>query len=267
MIRLFSLAILILSACVIFSSCGNLPVAEISNELIDTTAAYDTEVSINTTVAEEESTGYFDIPVTELHSRLERYEVADRLPEEPYTINVTGLSVPVTLYMRLDCVTAIEAYGHRVTLEKPRDIYGNCNFDLFEYGGAIIIEGGYYNIGEVHILSAEGTSTVQHKDNASYYLHVNDKGELYYQLLHNGIANITQTGGLTVATSYDEFLSAEGYASIDGCNVVFAEPYESYTMSDKYDLDKEFKVNYKQDYASIEEKFAENAERYNDTAK
>ncbi len=210
-----------------------------------------------------EAGSLFDIPVSELQSRMERYEFADRLPEEPYTINVTGLSVPVTLYMSLDCVTAIEAYGHRVALEKPRDIYGNCNFDLFEYGGAIIIEGGYYGIGEVHILTADGTSTVQHKDNASYYLHINDSGELYYKLLHNGIAGISQTGGLTVATSYDEFLSAEGYASIDGCNVVFNEAYESYVISDKYDLDKEFELNYKQDYASIEEKFAENVERYN----
>ena len=133
---------------------------------------------------------------------------------------------------------------------------------MFEYGGAIIIEGGYYGIGEVHILTADGTSTVQHKDNASYYLHINDSGELYYKLLHNGIAGISQTGGLTVATSYDEFLSAEGYASIDGCNVVFNEAYESYVISDKYDLDKEFELNYKQDYGSIEEKFAENVERY-----
>lgn len=258
---------LVLVLCMVFASCTDQAKTQtdITTDAIEPMVAVTQKADETSEYAETEYVCDIiggDIPVSELQSRMERYEFADRLPEEPYTINVTGLSVPVTLFMNLDCVTAVEVQGQRVTLDTPRDIYGNCNFDLFEYGGAIIIEGGYYGIGEVHILTAYGTSTVQHKDNASYYLHINDSGELYYKLLHNGIAGISQTGGVTVATSYDEFLSAEGYASIDGCNVVFDEPYESYVISDKYDLDKEFELNYKQDYGSIEEKFAENAEKY-----
>lgn len=243
-------SVILLILCSILVSCVN---EKPQDETLGT------EPHITTTQAETTAENdEYNIPIGELHDRMEHFS----FPEEPYTVNVTGLSVPVTLYMNLECVTAIEAHGHRVTLDTPRDIYGNCNFDLFEYGGAVILEGGYYGIGEVHILTAVGTSTVQHKDNASYYLYVNDSGELYYGLAHNDIAAIAQTGGLSVATGYDDFWIAYGYAHIDGCNVVFDEPYESHVISDKYDLDKEFEAFYKEEYASIEEVFKANAAKY-----
>lgn len=198
------------------------------------------------------------INIDELQNTMEEIETNETFPADIYTINITGLSVPVKLYMRMDSVTAIEAYGHRAELTQPRDIYGNCSFELFEADGAVILEGGYYSIGDVYILSTEKYSEIHPGKESSYWLSVDDSGSLKYRRTHNAIADITQTGALSTAISYDEFLYATGDAFIENGEVIFAEPYESYTMSDKYDLDDEFVRMWSDSYSSIEEIFAAN---------
>ena len=197
------------------------------------------------------------IPCDELLATMEQIENDETYPDEIYTINVTELSVPVKLYMRMDSVAAVEAHGQYIELREPRDIYGNCNFELFEAEGAIILEGGYYRIGDIYILLPEKTSEIHPGEDASYFLSIED-GRLRYHYTHNSIADITQTGALSVAVSYDEFLYSTGDALIVNSEVVFYEPDESYVMSDKYDLDKEFAQNWSDSYGSIEEKFAAN---------
>lgn len=197
------------------------------------------------------------VPCDELFSTMERIETDEAYPDDMYTINVTGLSVPVKLYMRMDSVAAVEAHGHYVELTEPRDIYGNCDFELFEADGAVILEGGHYGIDDIYILTPEKTSEIHPGEDASYYLSV-ENGRLRYHYTHNHIADITQTGALSVAVSYDEFLYSVGDASVVNGEVVFAEPDESYVMSDKYDLDEEFERIWSGSYGSIEEKFAAN---------
>lgn len=73
---------------------------------------------------------------------MERIEKNENYPSENYDIHITGMSTPVTLTMQMDLVQSIAAYGQEVRLKSPVDIYGNCNFGLFEADGAVIIEGG-----------------------------------------------------------------------------------------------------------------------------
>lgn len=204
------------------------------------------------------NTKRLSIPNASLTTEMERIEENELFPAEKYTINVTGMSVPVKLYMQLDSVAAIEAHGQYVEIKELFDIYGNCSFELFESGGAVIIEGGYYEIGDVYILSPERCSEMHPGTGSSYWLLPSDNGSLKYLHKHNGIANIIQAGALNAAVAYDEFLFAAGDASIRNGELFFAEPTESYTMSDRYDLDKEFRDLWSDEYSSIEEIFARN---------
>ena len=75
----------------------------------------------------------------------------------------------------------------------------------------------------------------------------------------NDIASIHQTGGLSIATGYDDFLYCIGFAKIENGNLVFGDAEESYSIGDVYDLDKEFnEETWKERFGSIEEVFEEN---------
>ncbi len=206
--------------------------------------------------------GMFFAPADELTALMERVEssegMAASIAERAYPIVVTGLRVPVTLQMHGERVTAMEVHSQCVTLLTPRDIYGNCYFDLFEADGAVILAAGYYRIGEVYAVTPDGCDMIQPGAESSYFLYLDEAGQLQYSLSHNAIAGITQTGALSVAVSREDFLYAAGDAHIRDGKIVFDPPRESYTVSDKYDLDKEFREVWRQSYASIEEKFAAN---------
>lgn len=213
---------------------------------------------VNYQASEFTNTPTLSIPNASLTTEMERIEENELFPAEKYTINVTGMSVPVKLYMQLDSVAAIEAHGQYVETKELFDIYGNCSFKLFESGGAVIIEGGYYEIGDVYILSPERCSEMHPGTGSSYWLHLDDNGSLKYLHKHNSIATIIQAGALNAAVAYDEFLFASGDASIKNGELFFSEPTETYTMSDRYDLDKEFRDLWSDEYSSIEEIFARN---------
>ena len=198
------------------------------------------------------------INIDELLNKMEEIEESEAFPADSYTITVTGLSVSVKLYMSIDCVTAVETYGKYVELTKPLDIYGNCDFELFETEDAVILEGGYYDIGDIYILTFETYRVLHPGKESSYWLWLDDSGALKYRCTNNDIANIVQTGALSSAVSYDEFLYALGDASIQNGEAFFSEPTEYYTMADRYDLDAEFKHMWSDSYKSIEEKFAAN---------
>lgn len=207
---------------------------------------------------ERTNTPTLSIPYDSLLSEMERMEENELFPADRYSISVTEMSTPVTLYMQQDCVTAIEAYGHYVELTEMRDIYGNCSFDLFEADGAVVLEGGFYEIGDVYILSPEKCTELHPGTDSSYWLYSDDSGSLKYLQKHNDIALITQTGALSCAVAYDEFFYASGDAQIQKGELFLADPTESYTISDKYDLDKEFRELYSNEYSTIEEKFEAN---------
>lgn len=234
-------------ACVCFAACGA------QDGEVVTTAETTAETIAETTTAAKE----ISVAIDDLMDMMETLEESREFPSEEYIINVTGFSVPVTLSMKADRIAAIEAYGQTVTLATLRDIYGNCSFDLFEYDDAVILECGYYGIGDVYVLTPDGCDEVHEGENASYWLFLED-GKLRYYLYNNNLADITQTGALSAATSYDELLYSKGDASIESGKAIFAEPSESCKLTDKYDFDKEFKEFYKQDYSSIEEVFEAN---------
>lgn len=235
--------------CVFLASCGG---------QADTTAGTTAETTAETAMLSETDVTFiafspddleninrdteFSVSVGELRDTMERIETSPSYPAEVYTINVTDLSVPVKLTMNREFITVIEAHGQTMELSEPCDVYGNFKFDLFEADGAVILQWSYYYISDIYVLTEGHTSEVHPGENASYYLYLDESGDLKYRLSHNKTALITQTCGLSAATGYNDFLYAVGNASIDGGEVVFAEPSESYTFSDVYDLDEEFKT-------------------------
>lgn len=174
-----------------------------------------------------------------------------------YRLTVSGLSVPLVLYMHGECVYAAEAWGHRTVFANPLDIFGNCDFDILEADGAIIVEGGYYSIGDVYTFSQDGTDALHPGLETSYYLYTED-GQLHYRLTNNKIADIAQTGALSVARDENEFLYAIGQAAIDGGQIILSLPAESYTVRDNHDLDREFDEVWSQYYADMDEAFFAN---------
>ncbi len=200
------------------------------------------------------------VSIEGLSGMMERIESSEDFPAENYYIRVTGASTPITLTMQMDLVKFIAAYGQEVVLKSPVDTYGNCDFGLFEADGAVIIEGGgsYFVYNDIYIVSPKKHTMIAPGDTESYYLTRGDDGKLRYRLTNNHNAEIIQTGALSVATGYDYFLYAVGDAAIVNGEVVFSEPDESYTVSDKYDLEKEFEDIWADSYDSIDELFTAN---------
>ena len=95
------------------------------------------------------------VSIDGLSGMMERIEKNENFPSENYDIHITGMSTPVTLTMQMDLVQSIAAYGQEVRLKSPVDIYGNCNFGLFEADGAVIIEGGgsYSVYNDIYVIS------------------------------------------------------------------------------------------------------------------
>lgn len=226
----------------------------------------------NSVISTEENDSYIPntsgiteitIPHSSIFEEMQHIEENELFPADEYIINVTGMSVPIKLYMYLDCVTAIGVYGQHVEMRSSFDIYGNCSFELFEFGGAVVIGGGFHRIGDIYIISSEKYSEIHPGTEASYWLYLDDSGSLKYTYLHNEIADIVQSGALSTAVAYDEFLYESGNASIENGEVIFFEPDESYTMSDRYDLNKEFMDWYSDEYSSIDEVFSANFAKRN----
>ncbi len=201
---------------------------------------------------EEETTGTaYTIAIKQLKGRMKQMNSDGTLPAHEYKLHVTGMSVPVTLTMSRDHVTAVEAHGYKVQLQTPLDIYGNCDFELFEADGAVIIEGGVYRIGDIYVLSPEGTGESHPGSESSYYLWLDENGQLKYHLTNNYAAPIIQTGALSAAVGYDEFWYASGDAEIVSGKIVYAPPTVSETISDRYDPDEEFRTLYQGIYGNF----------------
>ena len=198
------------------------------------------------------------VSAEDLFSTMQQMGEKDEYPAQTYQIEVTGLSVPVTLTVERNQATAVEAHGQFLTLSVPVTLYGNREFDLFEADGAVIFGCSYYRIGDMYILSPEGCGEIHPGEEASYYLYRDDQGDLKYTLSHNEIATITQAGALTVVTRYGELLQAYGDASIVNGEVIFAKPGQQEFL-DRVRLQQEFVKNkWSQHFNSVEEMLENN---------
>lgn len=164
-------------------------------------------------------------------------------------------------------------------LYKPVPMMGNCDFSVFEADHAVIFQWNDYYIGDTYVFSPEGT-TAWHAPNyqpsfgiwegysektACPWLFLNEEGKLCYRLTRQDYASIVQTGALSCAVSRDDFLYAWGYAHVENGNVTMDNvPVERFTVSDVYDLDREFALMYSASYSSIEEVFERNRSFYFD---
>ena len=183
---------------------------------------------------------------------------ADAFPSSPYTITVLGFETPVVFEMDgYAKPTSISAYDQTLPLTEDVWLYGNYTFDLFEAEGAVVFSFGYYNIGHTYILTKDSTQIIAPGTDNSIHLYQDESGNLRYQRIHNQIADIIQTGGLSAATGYDDLLYCYGDASIENGRLVLGDTDEYYTIGDKYDLDLEFERMYSRYYESIQDVFYE----------
>ena len=187
---------------------------------------------------------------------------ADAYPQHSYTVTVTGLATPVVFEMDYsDNPVSITAYDTVVYISDLIHFYGgNSRIHLFEVDGAIIFSGEYYSsIGYTYIIGNDFVQTLIPGEKDTISLFKDESGKLCYKRMINDIASIHQTGGLSIATGYDDFLYCIGFAKIENGTLVFGDAEESYSIGDVYDLDKEFNEGtWKERFGSIEEVFEEN---------
>ncbi len=192
----------------------------------------------------------------------------DAFPENAYRLNITGFDTEVYFDMEsYSHPASLTAYGKTVELYNMVSLYGNCGYDIFEYNGNIIFTWEYYDVGYNYVIGEDLTDFIGPNTNDGLCLRINDEGKLIYRRVNIRMADITQTGGLSSAVGYDAFYASGGYADITDGEIVLHEPFEYYTISDKYDLDEEFETMYSKYYSTIEEVFEKNKELYeaNDT--
>ncbi|MBP3377136.1 MAG: hypothetical protein J6L96_00155, partial [Clostridia bacterium] len=205
------------------------------------------------------------VDVDDLTNTMSVVEGAEMYPADEYTVYVTGLSTPVTLFMRRDSVYKIEAFGHYLTTSEPHDMYGNCHHALFEVDGAIIFTWSYYSIGSNYIFTSKGCSQFNpNREGASCLLYLDENGNFKYRFTNKNVADIQQTI-MYYVTSYDEFYYEVGDASIVDGTVVIGDITEYKTIGDIYDLDKRF-AEAKEwgsfaEYETIEDLFEANRKR------
>jgi len=176
----------------------------------------------------------------------------------PHIIKLNGLSTEVEFNVReYDLLSSISAYGQTVEVNEKVNLYGNHNVDIFEADGAIIFTWSYYNIGYTYILGDGFTKVIEPVGSTPMKLYTDETGNLRYMRTNNQYADIVQTGGLSAATGYDDFLYCSGNASIEDGKLVLDDADEYYTIGDKYDLDLEFNNMYSRYYDSIQSVFEE----------
>ena len=187
----------------------------------------------------------------------------EAFPENAYRLNITGFDTEVYFDIgQFSSPTALTAHGKTVELFDRAALYGNCGYNIFEYNGNIIFTWEYYDVGYNYVIGEDFTDFIGPNANDGLCLRINDEGKLIYRRVNICMASITQTGGLSSATGYDTFYSSSGYADITDGKIVLYEPFEYYTISDKYDLDEEFETIYSKYYSTIEEVFEKNKELY-----
>ena len=183
-----------------------------------------------------------------------------------YEFTLTGLSDTTIIKTEERLIRTITAYGHTLefTDEDNVSIYGPSGIDVFSTDNAVIVSNVPYHVGDTYIFTEHGIEKITPEEATCVALQVNDSGELRYTRFANKF-NVTHSGALDFATAYDEFYYEEGSADIVEGKLVLSEADSTYTISDKFDLNKEFEM-YKQmwensDCHSVEDVFEFNKNR------
>ncbi|MBQ2710189.1 MAG: exo-alpha-sialidase [Clostridia bacterium] len=187
-------------------------------------------------------------------------EIAGNYPAETYRVNITGLSVPLTLTMRDIHITDASAHGHHAIMETPLRTVGNCNFSLFEAEGAIVLESGLYKSGDVYVFTPEAPNEFHPGGAMTLMLHEKD-GCLRYERANSLYLQMEQFGALSEAVSPDELVTVSGEADIAGGRVILAAPDRIVSVREYCDLGKEFHAIWKDWYRNILDLYRANLAR------
>ncbi|MBQ9133528.1 MAG: M56 family metallopeptidase, partial [Clostridia bacterium] len=203
------------------------------------------------------------VDAADLWNGMDRLIAAGALPDHPYILHVTGLPTEVSFTMEsYDVPATLHAYWHTVAMADEVVLCGNSDVRLFAYEGCVIFTWDYYGIGYTYVIGEDFVDTMMPGINDSALLALNDDGELIYVRVNNHMPLMRQVCGLAAATGYDTFFESSGPAYIQDGKIVLGEATEYYTVSDKYDMDGDFRRVFAGSHASIEEVFAENRKRY-----
>ncbi len=190
----------------------------------------------------------------------ELYNNYSSLPFHPFTIKVGGFSTPVSIGMNYQSnMNSITAFGRTLYVNESVHFAPTFHTALFEHNGSIVFSWDNYGVGYTYILGQNAAEEFEIGQYTSIKLYFDDAGALRYRRSNNAMASIVQTGALSVARGYDDLLYETGPAYLKDGVLTLGEPDESYTLSDKYDLDREFlTLGYDREYSTIEEIFEEN---------
>lgn len=211
----------------------------------------------------EDPGGDFTVNAPELQSVLYDMFEKGKLPDSPFTVDITGLSAPVTLGILPDggpVLTSITAYGKKLSVGERIVIYGNCSVKIYEAGGAVVFERLYYKYGDTYLIWDGGTYESHPGEENSVMFYKGEDGGLKYCRSANKFNAVrNQTTVLETAFGRGDFLEEFGSVKIAGGELILSEPEKTFTISDKYDLDAQFNDIYGGGiYASIDYLFAAN---------
>lgn len=167
---------------------------------------------------------------------------------------------------------AAEYEGNRLEFDEPVEFAGaNLGPYIFETADHELVFGTEgYNGTHIYYMTkdqkAEAHSDAYPGYAVSFYR--GDDGEMRYLKIKSEYSYLEQTGGLEaffIMTSRDEYYGEDGRVYYEGGEFRL-EPEEVYTISDYFvmngkDIDTMFEENFGEDYESLEELMAHNAER------
>ncbi len=190
----------------------------------------------------------------------ELYNNYSSLPFHPFTIRVVGFSTPVSIGMNYQSnMNSITAFGRTLYVNESVHFAPTFNTDLFEHSGSIVFSWYNYGVGYTYILGRDTAEELEIGQRTSIMLYFDDSGALRYRRTNNAMPSIVHSGALSVACGYDDLLYEAGPAHLKDGVLTLGEIDEAYTVSDKYNLGREFlNLGYDKEYSSIDEVFEEN---------
>ncbi len=182
------------------------------------------------------------------------------LPPYPYTLEITGFDVPVSIRMHeYNRPRSITAFHQTLPLSDNFRLHTSFGIRLFEAGGAVLLCAENAGLGYNYLLGDSFSQVIEPGYRNSLTFHEDGDGGLRFRRSNNYSSWFESMGALTAALGYDDFLYESGPASVSGSRLMLGEPDESRTVGEVYDLEAEFtEKGYDKECESIDVIFRRN---------
>lgn len=198
-----------------------------------------------TTEAAEDGLEHYDLNEIDLEGIGEL--LADRDISAVSRIRLDGLCTPVVLELTGTDLTQISTYGTTVSVSQEASdyasIFGNVSPHIYQHDGMIFLNIWQDDLGYSCVIFPDGTYRESFPDNEySIMIYLDEEEQMCQSQFARKFMNIEQwdTGPIDTAVSRDDF-----YYSIDDASWTPEDGYtttarESYTISDRFELDEIF---------------------------